>query len=71
MLLSRKTYIAFYIGRSDKLFYDENETLNQELSKAGVPHVFRAYAGGHDQRLWQRYAAAWLALALVHLAPAH
>jgi S-formylglutathione hydrolase FrmB len=65
------TFIAFYVGRSDWRFYDENETLNRELSEAGVEHVFRAYPGGHDQALWQRYAAPWLELALVHLAPAH
>ncbi len=65
------TYIAFYVGRSDWRFYAENESLNQELSEDGVAHVFRAYSGGHDQQLWQRYAAAWLGLALLHLAPAH
>ena len=54
----------------DWRFSAENEQLNQELSQAGIPHVFRLYAGGHDQRLWQRYAPAWLALALAHLAPA-
>jgi enterochelin esterase-like enzyme len=69
-LRSLPTFIAFYVGRSDWRFYAENETLNQELSGAGVAHVFRAYPGGHDQRLWQRWAAPWLALALVHLAPA-
>jgi S-formylglutathione hydrolase FrmB len=66
-----KTFIAFYVGRGDRRFYAENELLNQELSGAGVPHVFRAYSGGHDQALWQRYAAPWLELALVHLAAAH
>jgi S-formylglutathione hydrolase FrmB len=70
-LRARKTFIAFYVGRSDWRFYDENETLNQELSEAGVAHVFRAYPGGHDQSLWQRYAAPWLELALLHLSPAH
>ncbi|HZQ88788.1 MAG TPA: alpha/beta hydrolase-fold protein [Gaiellaceae bacterium] len=70
-LRRRKMLIAFYVGRSDPRFFAENETLNQELSAAGVPHVFRAYAGGHDQSLWQRYAAAWLELALVHLRAAH
>lgn len=70
-LKSTKTFIAFYVGRSDWRFFDENETLNQELSEDGIPHVFRAYPGGHDQALWQRYAAPWLELALVHLAPAH
>jgi S-formylglutathione hydrolase FrmB len=70
-LRATKTFIAFYVGRSDWRFYAENETLNQELSENGVAHVFRAYPGGHDQALWQRYAAPWLELALVHLAPAH
>ena len=70
-LKSTKTFIAFYVGRGDQRFFAENETLNQELSKDGVPHVFRAYTGGHDQSLWERYAASWLELALVHLAPAH
>jgi S-formylglutathione hydrolase FrmB len=65
------TFIAFYVGKSDGRFYAENETLNQELSENGVAHVFRAYPGGHDQSLWQRYAAPWLRLALVHLSPAH
>lgn len=70
-LKTTKTFIAFYVGRSDLRFFNGNETLNQELSEAGVAHVFRAYAGGHDQNLWQRYAAPWLELALVHLTGAH
>jgi len=65
------TFIAFYVGRDDWRFSAENEQLNQELTRAGIPHVFRLYPGGHDQRLWQRYAPAWLSLALAHLAPAH
>jgi S-formylglutathione hydrolase FrmB len=64
------TAIAFYVGKSDTRFAAENEELNQELSRAGISHIFRLYAGGHDQRLWGRYAPAWLALALSHLAPA-
>lgn len=64
------TLIAFYVGRNDTRFEAENEQLNQELSRASISHVFRLYAGGHDQRLWARYAPAWLALALSHLAPA-
>jgi len=70
-LLALRTYVAFYVGRSDSRFYAENEQLNRELSAAGVPHVFRAYGGGHDQALWQRYAAPWLQLAVNHLAAAH
>ncbi|HEX7604639.1 MAG TPA: alpha/beta hydrolase-fold protein, partial [Polyangiaceae bacterium] len=64
------TFIAFYVGRDDTRFVAENRQLNLELSRAGIPHVFRVYAGGHDQSLWQRYAAPWLTLALNHLAPA-
>jgi enterochelin esterase-like enzyme len=64
-------YIAFYVGRDDGRFSPENEQFNQELTRAGIPHVFRLYAGGHNQKLWQRYAPTWLSLALAHLAPAH
>jgi enterochelin esterase-like enzyme len=64
------TFIGFYVGRDDTRFVAENRQLNLELSRAGIPHVFRVYAGGHDQNLWQRYATPWLTLALNHLAPA-
>jgi enterochelin esterase-like enzyme len=64
-----RTFIAFYVGRDDTRFVAENRQLNQELARAGIPHVFRVYPGGHDQRLWQREAAPWLGLALGHLAP--
>lgn len=62
-------YIAFYIGRQDPTgsFVAENEQLNQELSVAGVAHVFRLYPGGHTQSLWSGEATAWLRLALNHL----
>ena len=63
-------YIAFYVGRSDPLFVSENERLNQELSAAGIDHVFRLYPGGHSQTRWAAQAPAWLTLALKHLAPA-
>ena len=63
------TLIAFYVGTGDLRFEAENELLNQQLSRAGVAHIFRLYAGGHSQSLWGRYAPAWLALALAHMAP--
>lgn len=65
-------YIAFYIGRSDQYsqFVTENEELNQELSAAGIQHVFRLYPGGHSQSLWSGEAPQWLAMALNHLSPA-
>jgi enterochelin esterase-like enzyme len=64
----RPLYIAFYVGKSDPLFVSENEQLNQELSAAGVQHVFRIYPGGHSQALWSAEAASWLSMALNHLA---
>lgn len=64
------TLIAFYVGASDTRFEAENEQLNQELSRAGVAHIFRLYPGSHSQSLWGRYAPSWLALALAHMAPA-
>ena len=64
------TYIAFYVGTGDSRFAAENEQLNRELARAGIPHVFRLYPGGHEQALWGKHAAAWLSLALANLAPA-
>lgn len=64
------TFIAFYVGQDDWRFSAENQQLNQELSRAGVSHVFRIYPGGHEQSLWQRYATQWLRLALAHLTAA-
>ena len=64
------TFIAFYVGRGDTRFLAENEQLNYELARAKIPHTFRLYPGGHDQTLWQTYAAPWLSLALAHLDPA-
>ncbi|MES1247963.1 MAG: alpha/beta hydrolase-fold protein [Actinomycetota bacterium] len=65
-------YIAFYIGKDDTYtqFVAENETFNQELSAAGIAHVFRLYPGGHSQSLWAAEAPAWLRLALNHLSAA-
>jgi putative tributyrin esterase len=65
-------FIGFYIGRGDsyRAFVGENEQFNQELSRAGISHVFRLYAGGHSVSLWSRQAPAWLRLALNRLAPA-
>jgi enterochelin esterase family protein len=69
-LLRLHTAVAFYVGDGDSRFAAENRQLNLELSRAGIPHVFRIYSGGHQQSLWQRYATAWLSMALAHLAPA-
>ena len=64
----RPTFVGFYVGRSDPTFVAENEELDKELSAASVPHRFALYPGGHETRLWADHAAAWLRLALAHLA---
>ena len=61
------TFFAFYVGRGDDRFRDENEQLHHELARARVPHVFRIYRGGHAQPVWTAHAADWLRLALRHL----
>jgi putative tributyrin esterase len=66
----RPTFFAFYVGLQDVRFRPENVRLHRELAAARVPHVFELYHGGHAQALWHRHAAAWLRLALRHLAPA-
>ena len=65
----RSAFVAFYVGRGDTLFRDENVQLAQELTEAHVPHLFELYRGGHETALWQRHAVDWLRLALRHLAP--
>ena len=64
------TFFAFYVGNRDARFRAENERLDDELTQARVPHVFRLYAGTHEQALWTAHARAWLGLAVAHLAPA-
>jgi S-formylglutathione hydrolase FrmB len=63
----RTTYFAFYVGRGDTRFRDENIQLDRELTAAHLPHLFAQYAGAHETSLWQRHAVHWLALALQHL----
>lgn len=64
----RPTFFAFYVGRGDKRFRDENVELDRELTEAEVPHIFEVYAGGHSTAVWERHAPQWLRLALEHLA---
>jgi S-formylglutathione hydrolase FrmB len=63
----RPTFFAFYVGRGDDRFRDENERFDRELRAARVPHVFRVYPGGHEQTVWSSHARAWLALAVDRL----
>jgi enterochelin esterase-like enzyme len=66
----RPTFFAFYVGRGDTRFRAENVQLDRELDAAHVPHLFQLYPGGHESAVWKRHAAAWLGLALRHLANA-
>ncbi len=67
----RPTFFAFYVGRGDDRFRDENELLHRQLAAARVPHVFQIYPGGHQQSVWTVHARAWLELALDRLLRAH
>jgi S-formylglutathione hydrolase FrmB len=64
------TFLAFYVGASDRRFRGENQQFDRELSSARVAHLFRIYPGAHVQSLWTAHAAAWLGLALDRLARA-
>jgi enterochelin esterase-like enzyme len=66
----RPTFFAFYVGRGDQRFHDENVQLDRELDRAGIGQVFHVYPGGHQQSVWQAHAVAWLNLALKHVAAA-
>jgi enterochelin esterase-like enzyme len=61
------TFFAFYVGRGDSRFLAENRRFDRELTAAQVPHVFRIYAGGHEQAVWTAHAKTWLAVAVDHL----
>jgi enterochelin esterase-like enzyme len=63
----RATYFAFYVGREDARFRDENVALDRELTRAGVPHRFAIYPGAHGFSVWAAHAPAWLGTALRHL----
>jgi enterochelin esterase-like enzyme len=67
---AQPTFFGFYVGRGDARFRAENLELHRELLAAGIPHVFRLYAGAHGQCVWNAHARRWLGLALAHLTPA-
>jgi putative tributyrin esterase len=62
------TLIAFYVGRQDDRFADDNESFDRALTREGVPHLFRTYAGGHALALWTGESKLWLGYALNALA---
>jgi S-formylglutathione hydrolase FrmB len=64
------TTFAFYVGRSDSLFYPPNRVFDEVLRLLAVPHTFAVYPGTHSDVLWSAHADDWLRLALAHLARA-
>lgn len=64
----RPTFFAFYVGKGDDRFRDENEQLDRELRVAHVPHLFDVYPGAHELSVWRVHAKTWLQLAVNHLA---
>ena len=68
VLRGGRTYFAFYTGRGDLRFKDENIALDRELTAAKLPHLFELYRGAHQSSVWRAHAAPWLRLALAHLA---
>src|SRR5204863_5763582 len=68
VLGERRIYFAFYTGRGDLRFRDENIALDRELRAAKLPHLFELYRGAHESSLWRAHAEGWLRLALAHLA---
>jgi enterochelin esterase-like enzyme len=66
-----KTFFGFYIGDQDPYtgFVDDNKALDQELTAAGIRHVFAIYPGKHNAELWQHYQDQWLGGAVDRLDP--
>ena len=62
------TFIAFYVGRQDDRFADDNESFDRALAREGIPHLFRTYPGGHSGALWTSESRLWLGYALGALA---
>jgi enterochelin esterase-like enzyme len=62
------TLIAFYVGRQDDRFADDNENFSSALTRERVPHLFRTYPGGHILGLWTSESKLWLGYALSALA---
>src|ERR1700759_1360055 len=65
---SHPTLIAFYVGRQDDRFADDNESFDRSLTRERIPHLFRTYPGGHILALWTGESKLWLGYALGALA---
>lgn len=55
------TFLGFYVGSSDPFFVPENRAFHAELRRAGVPHRFAVYPGGHSGALWSAHVGDWAA----------
>ena len=64
------TFVGFYVGSSDPFFVPENRAFHRELKRAGVPHRFAIYPGGHSGALWSAHTGDWAADAAERLEPA-
>jgi enterochelin esterase-like enzyme len=60
--------IAFYVGRQDDRFADDNDSFDRALARERIPHLFRTYPGGHSGALWTGESKLWLGYALSALA---
>jgi enterochelin esterase-like enzyme len=43
--------------------------LSDELTAAGIPHVFELYDGAHDEAFWDAHQDEWLGAAVDRLDP--
>jgi S-formylglutathione hydrolase FrmB len=66
----KPSYLAFYVGGSDRHFVPDNVTFDQDLTAANVAHEFQVYPGGHSWELWDSHAGEWLGAAFAHLTAA-
>jgi len=66
-----RTYFGFYIGSKDPYpgFVEDNNRLSEELTAAGIPHIFQIYEGAHGQAFWSEHQNQWLAGAVKRLDP--
>jgi putative tributyrin esterase len=62
------TTLGFYVGDRDSRFLAENRRMHRRLRRAGVPHRFAVYPGGHTRELWDAHMDDWVARAVQALA---
>jgi S-formylglutathione hydrolase FrmB len=62
-----KTSFGFYVGTDDTTFLDENRQFDQELTAAGIKHLYAEYRGGHTEDFWRRHERKWVTGALERL----